>query len=167
MSTYRTTFESPLGELLLVGDEQALQAVHLPGRHARRREWAEATEPFTAATEQLEQYFAGERSEFALALEPRGGSPFERAVWERIAAIPYGQTDSYGAIARAIGHPEQARAVGAATGRNPLAIVVPCHRVIGSDGSLTGYAGGIPMKQALLELESGLRQETLLLRPSG
>jgi methylated-DNA-[protein]-cysteine S-methyltransferase len=161
MSTYRTTFESPLGELLLVGDEQALQAVHLPGRHARRREWTEATEPLAAATEQLEQYFAGERSEFALALEPRGGSPFERSVWERITAIPYGQTDSYGAIARAIGHPEQARAVGAATGRNPLAIVVPCHRVIGSDGSLTGYAGGIPMKQALLELESGVRQETL------
>jgi methylated-DNA-[protein]-cysteine S-methyltransferase len=161
MSTYCTTIESPLGELLLIGKEQALQAVHLPGRHARRRGWTEATEPFAAATEQLEQYFAGERSEFALALEPRGGSPFERSVWERIAAIPYGQTDSYGAIARAIGHPEQARAVGAATGRNPLAIVIPCHRVVGSDGSLTGYAGGIPMKQALLELESGVRQETL------
>ena len=161
MSTYCTTFESPLGELLLVGDEQALQAVHLPGRHVRRREWAEAAEPFAAATEQLGQYFAGERSEFALALEPRGGSPFERSVWERIAAIPYGQTDSYGAIARAIGHPEQDRAVGAATGRNPLAIVVPCHRVIGSDGSLTGYAGGLAAKRALLELESGVRQETL------
>jgi methylated-DNA-[protein]-cysteine S-methyltransferase len=161
MNTCCTTFESPLGELLLIGDEQALQAVHLPGRHARRREWTEAAAPFAAAREQLEQYFAGELSEFALALEPRGGSPFERSVWERIAAIPYAQTDSYGAIARAIGHPEQARAVGAATGRNPLAIVVPCHRVIGSDGSLTGYAGGIPMKQALLELESGVRQETL------
>ena len=161
MTTYCATFESPLGELLLVGDEQALQAVHLPGRHARRPEWTEATVPFAAATEQLGQYFARERSEFALALEPRGGSPFERSVWERIAAIPYGQTDSYGAIARAIGHPEQARAVGAATGRNPLAIVVPCHRVIGSDGSLTGYAGGLPAKRALLELESGVRQETL------
>jgi methylated-DNA-[protein]-cysteine S-methyltransferase len=161
MSTYCTTFRSPLGELLLIGDERALHAVHLPGRHARRREWAEAAEPFAAAIEQLGQYFAGERSEFALALEPRGGSPFERSVWERIAAIPYGQTNSYGAIARAIGHPEQARAVGAATGRNPLAIVVPCHRVIGSDGSLTGYAGGLRAKRTLLELESGVRQGTL------
>jgi methylated-DNA-[protein]-cysteine S-methyltransferase len=161
MSTYCTTLESPLGELLLIGDDRALQAVHLPGRHARRREWAEAAEPFAAATEQLEQYFAGERSEFALALAPRGGSPFERSVWERIAAIPFGQTNSYGAIARAIGHPEQARAVGAATGRNPLAIVVPCHRVIGSDGSLTGYAGGLRAKRTLLELESGVRQGTL------
>ena len=161
MSTYCTTFESPLGELILIGDEQALRAIHLPGRHARRREWSEAAEPFAAAAEQLEQYFAGERSEFELALEPRGGSPFEHSVWERIAAIPYGQTDSYGAIARAIGHPEQARAVGAATGRNPLAIVVPCHRVIGSDGSLTGYAGGLAAKRTLLELESSVRQETL------
>lgn len=161
MSTYFTIFESPLGELLLVGDGRALQTVHLPGRHARRREWTEAAEPFAAATEQLAEYFAGERSEFELALEPRGGSPFERSVWERISAIPYGQTDSYGAIARAIGHPGQARAVGAATGRNPLAIIVPCHRVIGSDGSLTGYAGGLAAKRTLLELESGVRQETL------
>jgi len=161
MSTYCTTIESTLGDLLLVGDGGALQAVHLPGRHARRREWTEAAEPFAAAAEQLEQYFAGERTEFELALEPAGGSPFERSVWELIAAIPYGQTDSYGAIARAIGHPQRARAVGAATGRNPLAIVVPCHRVIGSDGSLTGYAGGLPAKRALLELESGVRQETL------
>ena len=162
MSTYTTTIETPLGEMRLVGDGEALSAVQLPGRHARRSGWIEAEAPFAEAAEQFEQYFAGERREFELRLAPRSNSGFERAVWEQIARIPYGETNSYGAIARAIGHPDRARAVGAATGRNPLAIIVPCHRVIGSDGSLTGYAGGLPAKRSLLELESGARQESLL-----
>ena len=162
MSTYTTTIDSPLGELRLLGDGEALSAVQLPGLHARRSDWVEDEAPFAQAAAQLGQYFAGERREFELRLAPSGGSGFERAVWEQIAAIPYGETESYGAIARALGRPDRARAVGAATGRNPLAIVVPCHRVIGSDGSLTGYAGGLPAKRTLLELESGARQESLL-----
>ncbi len=162
MSTYTTTTDTPLGELRLIGDGEALSAVQLPGLHARRGGWVEDEAPFAEAAAQLGQYFAGERREFELALAPSGGSGFERAVWEQIAAIPYGETESYGAIARALGRPDRARAVGAATGRNPLAIIVPCHRVIGSDGSLTGYAGGLPAKRALLELEAGARQESLL-----
>jgi methylated-DNA-[protein]-cysteine S-methyltransferase len=162
MSTYTTTIDSPLGELRLVGDGEALSAVQLPDLHARRSGWVEDETPFAEAAAQLGQYFEGERHEFELALAPAGGSGFERAVWGQIAAIPYGGTESYGAIARALGRPDRARAVGAATGRNPLAIVVPCHRVIGSDGSLTGYAGGLPAKRTLLELESGARQESLL-----
>ena len=162
MSTYTTTTHTPLGELRLIGDGEALSAVQLPGLHRRNAQWIDDEAPFAEAAAQLEQYFAGERREFELALAPRGGSGFERAVWEQIAAIPYGETESYGAIARALGRPDRARAVGAATGRNPLAIIVPCHRVIGSDGSLTGYAGGLPAKRSLLELESGARQESLL-----
>jgi methylated-DNA-[protein]-cysteine S-methyltransferase len=162
MSTYTTTMDSPLGELRLLGEGEALSAVQLPGLGARRSGWVEDETALAEAAEQLRQYFAGDRREFELRLEPAGGSAFERAVWEQIAAIPYGETESYGAIARALGRPDRARAVGAATGRNPLAIVVPCHRVIGSDGSLTGYAGGLKAKRTLLELESGVRQESLL-----
>ncbi len=162
MSTYFTTIPSPIGELMLIGDGQALQAVHLPGLHGRRREWIEAEEPFAATAAQFERYFAGERTEFDLPLAPRSPGGFVESVWEQIAQIPYGETNSYGSIARAIGRPDRARAVGSATGRNPLAIIVPCHRVIGSDGSLAGYAGGLPAKRTLLELESGARQETLI-----
>ncbi len=162
MSTYTTTIDSPLGELRLIGDGDALSAVQLPGLHARRSGWVEGEAPFADAVAQFVQYFAGERREFELPLAPAGGRGFERAVWEQIAAIPYGATESYGALARALGRPDRARAVGAATSRNPLAIIVPCHRVIGSDGSLTGYAGGLPAKRMLLELESGVRQESLL-----
>jgi methylated-DNA-[protein]-cysteine S-methyltransferase len=105
-----------------------------------------------AAAIQLEQYFAGERTAFELDLEPHG-TPFERQVWEAVRAIPYGETASYADIARRIGRPSACRAVGRANGRNPLAVIVPCHRVVGSDGSLTGYAGGLGAKRALLDLE--------------
>src|SRR5439155_15741518 len=101
---------------------------------------------------QLEQYFAGERTEFDLDVEV-DGTPFERRVWDAVRAIPYGETATYADIARRIGRPSAFRAVGRANGRNPVAVIVPCHRVIGSDGSLTGYAGGIEMKRALLDLE--------------
>jgi methylated-DNA-[protein]-cysteine S-methyltransferase len=145
---------SPIGPLLLDGTEHALQGVHmapaapLPG-------WRKAREPFSNAIEQLDQYFAGERTEFELELDLRG-TQFQKDVWNALLTIPYGETRSYGEIARQIGRPDRARAVGAANGSNPVSIIVPCHRVIGSDGSLTGYGGGLPRKRFLLELEAGV-----------
>jgi len=106
-----------------------------------------------AAATQLHEYLAGERTAFDLPLRPHG-NPFEQLVWAELARIPYGETTSYGEVARRIGHPGSARAVGRANGRNPIAIVLPCHRVIGSDGSLTGYGGGLDLKRALLTLEA-------------
>ncbi|HEX6459862.1 MAG TPA: methylated-DNA--[protein]-cysteine S-methyltransferase [Thermoleophilaceae bacterium] len=145
---------SPIGPLLLDGTEHALQGVHMspagPGAG-----WRKAREPFAAAIEQLEQYFAGERMEFDLELDLRG-TRFQRDVWNALLTIPYGETRSYGEIARQIGRPDRARAVGAANGSNPVSIIVPCHRVIGSDGSLTGYGGGLPRKRFLLDLEAGV-----------
>jgi methylated-DNA-[protein]-cysteine S-methyltransferase len=121
-----------------------------------------AGEAASAAAAQLEEYFAGERTSFDLPLS-LAGTPFERRVWDAVAAIPYGSTASYAEIAEAVGSPGACRAVGRANGRNPIAIVVPCHRVIGSDGSLTGYAGGLPMKRALLDMErSHSRQLTFV-----
>jgi methylated-DNA-[protein]-cysteine S-methyltransferase len=161
MTTLYTKWTSPLGELVLVGDEAALRALELPGRHRRRDGSVSATAPFAVALEQLGEYFAGERTAFDLRLAPRGG-PFDRAVWDRLAEIPYGETRSYGEIAGALGRPHRARAVGAANARNPLPIIVPCHRVVGSDGSLTGYGGGLQAKRALLALERGAWQERLI-----
>jgi methylated-DNA-[protein]-cysteine S-methyltransferase len=145
---FSTTFHSPAGPLVLEGDDRRVtrigfgDAVAPPG---------DAT-AVAAAAIQLEQYFAGERTDFDLELDPIG-TPFERRVWDELRAIPYGETTSYAEIARRIGRPSACRAVGRANGRNPIAVVVPCHRVIGSNGSLTGYAGGIEMKRALLDLE--------------
>jgi methylated-DNA-[protein]-cysteine S-methyltransferase len=146
--TFSTQFSSTVGSLTLEGDDHVLTRVGF-GEPAALRGDAAAT---TAAALQLEQYFAGERTEFELDVEPHG-TAFERRVWDAVRAIPYGQTASYAEIARRIGRPGACRAVGRANGRNPLAVIVPCHRVVGSDGSLTGYAGGIEMKRALLELE--------------
>src|SRR3954447_544868 len=146
--TFSTQFSSSLGPLTLEGDDRVLTRVG----------FGEATAPHgdaaavSAAAIQLEQYLAGERTEFELDVE-LGGTPFERRVWDELRAIPYGETATYAEIAERIGHPGACRAVGRANGRNPVALVVPCHRVIGSDGSLTGYAGGIEMKRALLDLE--------------
>ncbi|MBV8199609.1 MAG: methylated-DNA--[protein]-cysteine S-methyltransferase [Acidobacteria bacterium] len=114
----------------------------------------DAPPPLPELQRQLAEYFAGERREFALPLAPRG-TEFERRVWRALVAIPYGETRSYAEIARTIGHPAACRAVGRANGSNPIALVIPCHRVIGSDGSLTGYGGGLPIKRFLLDLESG------------
>jgi methylated-DNA-[protein]-cysteine S-methyltransferase len=152
---------TPLGDLLLLGDAHALSAIHLPGLHRLPPGTTENPAPFADAIVQLDEYFAGARRGFDLALEPHGG-PFDRAVWDRVARIPYGETESYGRVARDIGHPDSPRAVGASNGRNPLPIVVPCHRVVGSDGSLTGYAGGLAQKQTLLGLEHGGLQGSLL-----
>jgi methylated-DNA-[protein]-cysteine S-methyltransferase len=148
-----TTMNTPVGELLLVGDETALHGLHFPGgRSAAGHRPAHA--PFGAAVEQLDQYFAGERRAFDLPLALHGPA-FHRRVWEALLTIPYGETRSYGEIAAQVGDPGAARAVGFANGRNPIAIVVPCHRVIGADGSLTGYGGGLPRKRTLLDLEAG------------
>ena len=161
MTTLYTRWTSPLGELVLVCDERALFALELPGRHRRRDGRTFATSPFAAALEQLGEYFAGERTAFDLRLAARG-TPFDRAVWDQLGEIPYGETRSYGQIARALGRPHRARAVGASNARNPLPIIVPCHRVVGSDGSLTGYGGGVEAKRALLALERGVWQERLI-----
>jgi methylated-DNA-[protein]-cysteine S-methyltransferase len=152
-----TTWRSPLGDLLLAGEEGALHELQLPNRHNRRPGWVPAEEPFARAVDQLEEYFAGERVAFDLPLAA-SGTRFEQAVWAALSEIPYGETRSYGEMARTIGRPDRARAVGVANARNPIAIVVPCHRVIGSDGSLTGYGGGLERKRALLDLEQGALQ---------
>ena len=149
-----TQIPSPIGPLLLTGDEHALQGLHMAPA-APRPGWRGAREPFADAIEQLAQYFAGERSEFDLRLDMRG-TDFQKDVWNALLTIPYGETRSYGEIARQIGRPDRARAVGAANGSNPISIIVPCHRVIGSDGSLTGYGGGLPRKRFLLDLEAGV-----------
>lgn len=158
---FHHTLPTSLGDLLLVGDEHGLSAIQLPGLHQRPARAAGARAPFADAIDQLGEYFAGERTDFDLSLRPLGGA-FDRAVWDRVAKIPYGETASYGQVARDVGHPDSARAVGASNGRNPLPIVVPCHRVVGSSGSLTGYAGGLAQKRALLGLEAGGWQSTLV-----
>ena len=150
-----STLTTPIGELMLTADDDgSLTAVHLPNRHPDPGGWVRDDEHLAAPRRQLTEYFAGERTAFDLPLRP-AGAPFQLRVWEALARIPYGETASYGEIARELGHPTAARAVGAANGRNPIAIVVPCHRVIGANGSLTGYAGGLECKRALLDLEVG------------
>jgi methylated-DNA-[protein]-cysteine S-methyltransferase len=150
-----STLTTPIGELLLTADDDgALTAVHLPNRHPETAGWERDDAALAMARRQLSDYFAGERTAFDLPLRP-AGAPFQLRVWEALLRIPYGETASYGELARELGHPGAARAVGAANGRNPLAIVVPCHRVIGASGSLTGYAGGLECKRALLDLEVG------------
>jgi methylated-DNA-[protein]-cysteine S-methyltransferase len=153
-----TTIDSPLGRLLAVSDGRSL--THLDMQGARRPlrvspAWRADNAAFASLSAQLDEYFAGDRRHFELALAP-AGNPFELRVWAQLARIPYGETTSYGEIARRIGAPTAARAVGLANGRNPLAVVIPCHRVIGADGSLTGYGGGLDRKRLLLELESGV-----------
>lgn len=146
---------SPVGRLLLAGHEGALRHVlFVDGRHPAGPEpgWQPAEEPFREAVRQLDAYFAGELTQFSLPLEP-AGTAFQRSVWTALCDIPYGETISYGALAHRIGHPHAVRAVGAANGQNPLAIVVPCHRVIGRNGKLLGYGGGLDVKEALLALE--------------
>jgi methylated-DNA-[protein]-cysteine S-methyltransferase len=150
-----TTTESPVGELLLAGDAERLRGLHMQGGRrpaAVAADWKRADEPFAAVREQLGEYFAGERTEFDLPLAPLG-TPFQERVWDALSRIPYGRTASYGEIARGLGDPGASRAVGLANGRNPISIIVPCHRVIGTDGKLTGYAGGVERKRFLLELE--------------
>jgi len=153
------TLESPLGELLLAGDGESLHVLHMQegrGPIRARPGWIRSDEAFTRVREQLGEYFEGCRRSFDVALEP-AGSPFELAVWRALCEIPYGETISYGELAARIGRPGAARAVGVANARNPIAVIIPCHRVIGADGGLTGYGGGLERKRLLLELEGGVQ----------
>jgi methylated-DNA-[protein]-cysteine S-methyltransferase len=158
-----TTVASPIGELLLVGGEEGLRGLFMqPHRHgpAVGPGWRRDPGALAGATSQLEEYFAGERTQFELPLAPHG-TPFQQDVWALLCEIPFGETTSYGALATRLGRPDRARAVGAANGRNPISIVVPCHRVIGAGGALVGYGGGLERKRALLaheaEVKAGFR----------
>ncbi|MEO9120669.1 MAG: methylated-DNA--[protein]-cysteine S-methyltransferase [Solirubrobacteraceae bacterium] len=169
MSNHRfTIYESPIGPLTLTGDGVALTGLWFPGRGPAHDEADHRPKDFAAAIDQLEGYFAGDRRDFGLPLSPRG-TPFQHRVWAALLTIPYGQTSSYGALAQdladdADGAWVSPRAVGAANGANPISIIVPCHRVISSDGSLTGYGGGLQRKRALLDLET---RETVGALPAG
>ena len=158
--TRYTIAASPVGPLLLTGDGDALTGLFLAG-HARAPrtgdDWREDAACFALAVEQLDAYFAGELTEFRLQLDLRG-TPFQRLVWNALLTIPYGTTTSYGELATRIGQPGSARAVGLANGSNPVSIIVPCHRVIGSTGDLTGYGWGLDVKRQLLEHEAGRLQ---------
>jgi methylated-DNA-[protein]-cysteine S-methyltransferase len=158
MTTSYTTIDSPIGELLLTGTADGeltrLYMQDAPRPFTIPADWTRDERTSTRAVEQLREYFAGERREFTVPLAPHG-TAFEQRVWSALREIPFGETVSYGEIARRIGSPTAARAVGLANGRNPIAVIVPCHRVIGANGSLTGYGGGLERKRYLLDLEAG------------
>src|SRR4051794_15419864 len=148
-----TIFDSPIGPLTLIAGDAGLRALRFPGRAEPLDERDRDDSALAGAVEQLEQYFAGERTVFELDVELHG-TDFQRAVWAQLRAIPHGSTVSYSELARRLGRPDRVRAVGGAVGRTPVPIIVPCHRVVGADGSLTGYGGGLHRKAALLELEA-------------
>jgi methylated-DNA-[protein]-cysteine S-methyltransferase len=154
-ATAYTRIESPIGPLLLAADEAGLREIRfVNGRHPAQPEsfWKEDRSSHSETISQLHAYFAGELESFDLQLAPQG-TPFQLGVWRSLCEIPFGQTISYGELASRIGNPKASRAVGLANGSNPIPIVIPCHRVIGSNGKLTGYGGGLPIKEKLLALE--------------
>lgn len=160
---YYCFLDTPIGELLLAGEDGALSMIGFPKGSMRREpeaDWIFNEKPLADACEQLREYFSGDRQEFDLPLT-LNGTEFQISVLKALQEIPYGQTTSYGEIARRIGRPKAVRAVGAANGRNPIPIVVPCHRVIGSTGDLTGFGGGLDTKEALLRLEAENTQDLL------
>ncbi len=159
MTQYYDRLSSPLGEILLVADDTGLTGLHFVDQKHFPQDaatWVLRPEHrvLRAARAELLEYFAGRRREFTVPLAARG-TPFQQQVWAELRKIPYGTTTSYGALAARLGRPTASRAVGAANGRNPIGIIVPCHRVVGSGGALTGYAGGLDRKPALLALERG------------
>ncbi|HEX3615611.1 MAG TPA: methylated-DNA--[protein]-cysteine S-methyltransferase [Solirubrobacteraceae bacterium] len=149
-----TDIATPLGVLTLTAHERALTGLFFPGRGPARDEATRAPERFEQVIAQLDQYFNGMRRQFELEIDFSGGTAFQQAVWRELLTIPYGATVSYGQIAGRLGRLERVRAVGAANGANPISVIVPCHRVIGADGRLTGYGGGLHRKQALLDMEA-------------
>ena len=160
---YYCYLDTPIGELLLAGENDALSMIGFPKGSMRRDpepDWIFNEKPLAKVRQQLTEYFAGTRREFDLDLE-LSGTEFQVSVLRALQDIPYGETVSYGEIARRIGRPKAVRAVGAANGRNPIPIVVPCHRVIGSGGDLTGFGGGLDTKEALLRLEAEHTQDLL------
>lgn len=159
---FHMQLESPIGELLLLSDGHALRGLYIQGGRSAVTvdpDWEPSEQPFADVRDQLAEYFDGRRSTFDLPLTLTG-SLFQRRVWGALRDIPYGETISYGEQARRIGIPSAPRAVGVANGCNPISIIVPCHRVIGADGSLTGYGGGVERKRFLLDLEVGTRPLT-------
>jgi methylated-DNA-[protein]-cysteine S-methyltransferase len=157
-----THYECLLGNMMLVADERGLRSINFPvSKKAERPQthWQKDNAPFAETIRQLRAYFQGELKNFDLPLFPEG-TEFQLRVWKELCEIPYGETISYGQLARRIGNPKGSRAVGLANGSNPIPIIIPCHRVIGSNGSLTGYGGGLSNKKLLLALES--RQRPLL-----
>ena len=168
--TWYDIVDSPVGRILLTGDERALGGLYLldAGEHSAsvRPEWTRRPGGFATVAEQLAEYFAGARKEFDVALAPRG-TPFQLAVWAELTRIPYGVTTSYGAVAAALGKsPVASRAVGLANGRNPISIIIPCHRVIGADGSMTGYGWGVDRKEWLLRHEGARAVAQVDLQPT-
>ena len=161
-SLFYSYFESPIGTLLLAGDGSRLRQIVFPanGHPAPADDtWTHESSALREPVRQLRSYFAGDLENFDLPLVPEG-TPFQQKVWLELCKIPYGDTISYGELARRIGNPNASRAVGLANGSNPIPIIIPCHRVIGSNGKLTGYGGGLPIKEKLLALEK--RQLRLL-----
>lgn len=158
-----TLMESPLGQILLAGTSAGLTHVSFQAGAqplVPQPNWQRDEDVWATAVTQLTAYFAGERQTFNLPLAPQG-TPFQQDVWAYLQTIPYGRTTTYATIAQALGKPNASRAVGAANGRNPIAIIIPCHRVVGSNGKLTGYAGGLSFKAALLGLEGNGRLGTM------
>ena len=158
-SIVKTSFQSSIGPMTLAATDQGLAGAWFDGQRHQPdyANWPlQPNHPvLKQAVQQLKQYLAGKRSSFDLPLDLRGGTEFQQSVWQALLTIPAGATTSYGAIGQRVGKPKAVRAVGAAVGRNPVSIIVPCHRVMGADGSLTGYAGGLDRKQTLLQLETG------------
>ena len=166
IATYWTMLDSPLGPLLMTAGETGISGLYmdtdLEGHIGPGADWVEDAARFEEARRQLDEYFAGHRAEFDLPLSPRG-TAFQREVWAALRTIPYGEVRSYGQIAAQIGRPGASRAVGLANGRNPISVIVPCHRVIGASGALTGYGGGLPRKRLLLDLEARGREPALVM----
>ncbi|MGH8566998.1 MAG: methylated-DNA--[protein]-cysteine S-methyltransferase [Gammaproteobacteria bacterium] len=160
LSIVQTRYASPLGPMILAATGRGLAGLWFEGqRHLPDSSpWPHAPEHavLRQAIAQIEDYFAGRRTGFDLPLDLQGGTAFQQSVWQALLAIPSGGTTSYGSLSQRIGKPAAVRAVGAAVGRNPVSIIVPCHRVLGADGSLTGYAGGLERKSALLQIEGAL-----------
>lgn len=157
---YFSYVDSPVGEIMIAGDDEGLKQVHFPTGKTQKKpaaDWIRNDRQLGEAREQLAAYFKGERKQFTLKLAP-DGTPFQRDVLNALLDIPYGETRSYAQIARVVGRPNACRAVGGANGRNPLAIVIPCHRVIGAAGGLTGFGGGLSAKKVLLDLEKKYSQ---------
>jgi methylated-DNA-[protein]-cysteine S-methyltransferase len=154
-----TYVDTPIGAILIAGDETAIVEIHFAGAKPKP-DWTRHPAALREAATQLRAYFAGERQTFDLPLAPRG-TEFQQSVWSALQKIPYGETTTYSTIAERIGRPAAVRAVGAANGANPIPIVIPCHRVIGASGSLTGFGGGIDVKRQLLAMEARFAGQTL------
>lgn len=151
---YYCYVDTAVGRLLLTGNRK-LEGLHFPKGKTRvepKKDWVEAREKFTEVIQQLKAYFKGRQKQFDLDIDPKG-TDFQKRVWEQLLKIPYGQTISYGELAKRVGNPNASRAVGLANGKNPISIIIPCHRVVGKNGSLTGFGGGIDVKRFLLDLE--------------